>query len=104
MHELVQGGLSPSSAKDSQLGIGNAMEHEIKRFLCIGDDGSTVAIVEHQHVDHRLIRGTQRAYPGARRFALATGEPVRVIDERTYEVVETGELLCRIDRRGFCGP
>ncbi len=32
-------------------------------------------------------------YPGARRFALDTGELVRLIDARTYEVIETGELL-----------
>lgn len=73
------------------------MERETNRFRCTGDDGSWIVVVEHQHFDRRKNAQGHRVYPGARRFALDTGEPVRLIDARTYEVIETGELLLQTD-------
>ena len=77
--------------------IGETMEHETNRIRCLGDDGTTVVVIEHQHIEQCHTDLGLRIYPGARRFALATGEPVRVIDDRLYEVIGTGELLRRLD-------
>ena len=48
-------------------------------------------------MDEAPHRYCQRTSPGARRFALATGEPVRAIDGRLYQVIGTGELIRRLD-------
>jgi hypothetical protein len=71
------------------------MERELDRIRCLGDDGSTVFVVEIQHVDHRETAAGERTYPGARRWELAAGGQVRRIDRDTFEVVATGELLVR---------
>lgn len=73
------------------------MERETNQFRCIGEDGSTIVVVEHQHFDRQVTNGGVRTYPGARRYALSTGELVRGIDDRAYEVIDTGELLRRLD-------
>jgi len=81
----------------NKAGIDEPVERETNRIRCLGDDGSTIVVVEHQHIEQRHTDIGQRSYPGARRFALTTGEPVRVIDDRLYEVSGTGELLRRLD-------
>lgn len=73
------------------------MEQEIARWRCVGDDGSTVMVIEFRHAPTPTPGRPVRAYPGARRLALSTGEPVRYIDATTFEVIATGELLGRID-------
>lgn len=69
------------------------MEREIGRYRCTGDDGSTVEVVEYQHFSRRDTGARVRCYPGARRLALATGEPVRCVGDNTFEVLATGELI-----------
>lgn len=71
------------------------MEEELGRHHCTGDDGAAVTVIEYRHVE--TIPGTSgtRTYPGARRLALSTGEPVRYIDGETFEVIASGELLRR---------
>ena len=53
------------------------MEREISRTRCVGDDGTPLVMIEYQHVDRRQTESGERSYPGARRWALASGEPVR---------------------------
>lgn len=72
------------------------MEREIARWRCATDDESTVTVIEYQHVAAPAPGEPARHYPGARRLALSTGEPVRYIDADTVEVIQTGELLRRI--------
>lgn len=69
------------------------MERKINMLRCAGDDGATVFVVEHQYFDRRQTAHGERTYSGARRFALNTGEPVRLIDGQTYEIIKTGELI-----------
>lgn len=71
------------------------MEQEIARWRCIGDDETPVTVIEYRYAPATITGRPVRAYPGARRLALTTGEPVRYIDATTFEVVPTGELLKR---------
>jgi hypothetical protein len=71
------------------------MERELDRIRCLGDDGSTVFVVEIQHIDRRETVAGERTYPGARRWELSTGERVSRIDRDTFEMVATGEVLVR---------
>jgi hypothetical protein len=71
------------------------MEREIARTPCIGDDGSPLVVIEYQHVERRQTESGERSYPGARRWALASGEPVRPLGAGVWEVIATGEVLRR---------
>jgi len=71
------------------------MEREIARTRCVGDDGSPLVVIDYQHVDRRQTGSGERAYPGARRSALASGEPVRPLGDGVWEVIATGEVLRR---------
>ncbi|MBI0477400.1 hypothetical protein D9601_18825 [Sphingomonas sp. MA1305] len=73
------------------------MEEESARYRCVGDDGSPLIVVEYRHVGQLDTDAGPRRYPGARRLALSTGEPVRYIDACTFEVIDSGELLRRRD-------
>lgn len=73
------------------------MEREIARWRCATEDESGAVVIEYQHVPAPVRGVPPRDYPGARRLALSTGEQVRYIDAATFEIVETGELLRRID-------
>ncbi len=61
------------------------------------EDHSIVTVIEYQHVAAPVPGAAARHYPGARRLALASGAAVRYIDARTFEVIDGGELLRRID-------
>jgi len=71
------------------------VEREIARTRCVGDDGSPLVVIEYQHVERRKTDSGERAYPGARRSALASGGPVRSLGDGVWEVIATGEVLRR---------
>lgn len=71
------------------------MEREISRTRCIGDDGTPLVVIEYQYVERRRTESGERSYPGARRAALAGGEPVRPLGDGAWEVIATGEVLRR---------
>ena len=74
------------------------MEIEVGCWRCSTEDEWSVIVIEYQHVTTSTAPGAPvRRYPGARRLALSTGERVRYIDAATFGVIETGELLRRID-------
>lgn len=66
---------------------------EVARHLCIGDDGSSLIVVEYRR--RRTARGKSGARDqiGAAWAALLSGETVRYIDPETFEVILTGELI-----------
>lgn len=72
-------------------------EVEFARFRCLGDDGSSLIVIDVRRSS--LVRGPcgTRSFPGARRLMLSTGEVVRYVDPETFEVVISGELIRRID-------
>ena len=71
------------------------MEHEVARFRCIGDDETPLTVLEYRHSAVVVGKTGARLLRGSHRLALSTGEAVRYIDENTFEVVKSGELLRR---------
>jgi hypothetical protein len=69
------------------------MEREISRTRCVGDDGSSLVVIEYQLIERRQTDSGERSYPGARRWALASGEKVRPLGDGVWEVIATGEVL-----------
>lgn len=72
-------------------------EEERARYRCLGDDASPLTVIEFQRFATVETPAGVRRQPGTRWLALGTGGAVRYIDARTFEVVDTGELLQRID-------
>lgn len=73
------------------------MEKELVRYRCMTDDGCYLDIIEYQHFRTVDTDNGVRQYPGARRLVTDNEEPARYIDEMTFEIIETGELLRRQD-------
>jgi len=71
------------------------MEREISRTRCVGDDGTPLVVIEYQHLERCRTESGERSYPGARRWALASGEAVRPLGDGVWEVIATGELVRR---------
>ncbi|HWK34653.1 hypothetical protein [Sphingomonas sp.] len=73
------------------------MMEELARYRCVGDDGTELVVLDRRHV--HVTRGDQgaRRQLGARRLSLISGAAVRYIDATTFELVETGEILRRIN-------
>lgn len=56
--------------------------------------GTEVVVHEYcRMVDHSPRRDGTDWLPGPKRFALATGEALRRIDEYTFQVIDTGEIV-----------
>ena len=72
-------------------------EAVLARHRCIGDDGTRLIVLELRHALHQQTSVGPRTYPGARHWALETGEGVRVIDRQIFEVLATGELLLLVE-------
>ena len=72
------------------------MEREISRTRSVGDDGSPLVVIECQHVERRQTDSGERSYPGARRWALASGEPVRPLGDGVWGVIATSEVVRRV--------
>lgn len=60
-------------------------------------DETNITVIEYQHFPDATPGVPRRNYPGARRFALANGQAVRLIDAATFEVIADGEILRRIE-------
>lgn len=80
------------------------MIEELARHRCIGDDGTSMVVVERRHVFTTQSGSRTRQHRGAARTTLLDGEPVRYIDGRTFEVIATGELLTHDPDRCDCTP
>lgn len=72
-------------------------EEAVARYRCLGDDRFPFVVIEFQHFATVQTPAGIRRQHGARRLTLGTGEGVRYIDARAFEVVPTGELLRRAD-------
>lgn len=73
------------------------MDEVLARWRCLGDDGTRLVVVERRHM--RSVQGETgpRRQIGARRLELEDGTAVRYIDVQTFEVVDSGEILRRLD-------
>ena len=56
--------------------------------------GTEVVIHEYcRMVDHSPRGNGTDWLPGPKRFAIQTGEPLRRVDESTFQVIATGEIV-----------
>jgi hypothetical protein len=69
------------------------------RFKVRSEDGGThEAFAVQDRVDTTGLTGRRHTYAyGLRRFRLADGRPMRMVDEMTFLLVESGERLQRVD-------
>lgn len=72
------------------------MEEERARYRCSSDDGTYFTVVEYRYVHISRSEGKIRRQLGAARLALTDGEPIRYVDRQTFEIITSGELLCRL--------
>src|SRR5690242_2599508 len=73
------------------------MEEVIARYRCVGDDKTPLVVLEYRHLHQAHGSKGVRRHVGARRLALGNGASVRYIDAETFEVIQSGELLRRLD-------
>ena len=74
--------------------FGKGMEILTRTHRASRPGGAVVVVNEYwQMVDHSALRNGTDCLPGPKRFALETGEVLRRVDEYTFQVVRTGEIL-----------
>ena len=73
------------------------LREEIGRYRCVGDDETSLIAIEYRLIEWAGEAGRPRRRPGARWLELASGEALRIVDARTFEVAATGEIIRRID-------
>lgn len=63
--------------------------HKVRR-----PGGVEVVVREFREmVDHGALRTGTDGLPGGRRYALSDGQEVRRLDEFTFQIISTGEVL-----------
>jgi hypothetical protein len=70
---------------------------ETRRFRALKDDGNIVTVIELQEqIRFRPLSGTASVVAGAKVLTLSDGSHVNFIDEDTFKIVETGEIVRRL--------
>ena len=72
-------------------------ERERRRIECLGVRGEAVTVLELQYYHLEETASGIRHHPGARRFQIPDGRALRLVDARTFEVIDTGELLRQVE-------
>jgi len=71
---------------------------EMTRHRCVGEDGSSLVVVEYRHLRIARRKTGARSQIGAAWTELLSGELVRCIDRQTFELISTGELIKLADQ------
>ena len=70
---------------------------ETGRIRALKDDGGIITVFEfQQQVSSRPLDGPARTLPGMKVLTLPDGSPVNFVDEHTFKIVQTGEIVRRI--------
>jgi hypothetical protein len=77
---------------------------ELARHRCTDAAGLPLFVVEQRAVFTSHDANGQHHRYGAARMAMLNGEPVRYIDERTFSVVASGEIITHDPIRCGCTP
>ena len=73
------------------------MEQEIGRCTAVADDGTMYTVITYQHFTRsNLISGPQQWIPGTKHMALLNGESVNYIDDETFQIVQTDEIIRKV--------
>jgi hypothetical protein len=72
------------------------MKREIGRYTCMDAGGTLRTVVEYQNFStFRPINGRPSEVPGIKDYRLSDGRHVNWVDDMTFQIVETDELLRR---------
>lgn len=78
------------------------MEVLVRTFRTTTHRGDEVLANEYwEMVDHSPFANGTGWLPGPRRYRLSTGEPLRWIDETTFQVEVTGQILTVTSAKTF---
>lgn len=67
---------------------------EIRRFETLAADGSKVPVIEFQWVTTRRdVNGRLHSTESPKLFGLADGSQVNRVEDKTYKVLHTGQVL-----------
>jgi len=73
------------------------MKRETRRFHARGDGGTVYTVIEHQKVfERRALSGAPLRGGGSRDLELADGTPVNYLDESTFQVLDSAEIIRRV--------
>lgn len=74
------------------------MRKEIGRYRCIGSDGREYTIIECQNYRRQPggLTTPPRDYPTTREWFMPDGSHVNYIDENTFQIVLTDEVVKKI--------
>ena len=69
---------------------------ERQRFRCVADDGSEHTIIEFQEmIDTSTLKGRELV-PGIKSLRDSHGGPCNFIDDDTFEIVQTGQIVRKV--------
>ncbi|MFL6843758.1 MAG: hypothetical protein ACJ8ER_02620 [Allosphingosinicella sp.] len=75
------------------------MWDEVERFAAIGDSGRTYTVVIYQKlIEFRPLSGPVQYAKGAMDAKLLDGRDVNPKDTETFEIVETGEIIRKVEQ------
>ncbi|WP_256753316.1 hypothetical protein [Mesorhizobium sp. Mes31] len=71
---------------------------ESDRFQARSANGNIYTVIEHQNIiEMRMLDGTTQRAKGTRSLYLSNGQSVNHIDENTFQIVETDEIIRRVE-------
>jgi hypothetical protein len=69
----------------------------IDRFEAVGEDGAIYTVFVYQRiVESRFFPREEKQAPGSKQLLLPDGSPVTPIDDKTFKVVSTGEIIKKL--------
>jgi hypothetical protein len=74
------------------------MQQEIGRFRAKGDDGAIYTVIEYQNfTETGILSGFLSPSPGSRELKLTNGAHVNFLDDNTFQISNTEQIIRRID-------
>jgi hypothetical protein len=70
---------------------------EINHYKCIGDSGHQYTVIEYQNFTHfKPLNGPAEDVAGTKGWLLLGGGYVNFVDDQTFQIVNTDELIRKI--------
>ena len=68
----------------------------VEEFQAVGDDGKSYEISVYQEfIDTSIMRNPNKRIPGMQEMTLGDGGHVNWIDENTFQIVSSGQIVRR---------
>ena len=74
------------------------MRQEVGRFRAKGDDGAIYTVIEYQNfTGTEILSGSPSRSPGSRELTLTNGAHVKFLDDNTFQIANTEQVIRKID-------